>query len=143
MDTKKPAFRWLGFNGKPDKGATVSPKSSNFEQLKKREFGADITNQDFLKRSKIMSLVDDKPIKVQMKHEDPSAQRHFNQLQECQQQQQQPSSKGYVFGPFRPSLQDTEKKGLSSTQDVEAFASSYRPQYHNQGNLFYTTLLQQ
>eukprot|EP00268_Persea_americana_P011906 TRINITY_DN14990_c0_g1_i8.p1 TRINITY_DN14990_c0_g1~~TRINITY_DN14990_c0_g1_i8.p1 ORF type:complete len:225 (+),score=56.34 TRINITY_DN14990_c0_g1_i8:525-1199(+) len=133
-ETKKPAFRWLGFNGKPDDDATVSPKSSNFEQSKKREFGSDITNLEFTKRSRLISLVDDKPIKAQMKHEDPSSQRHLNQMLEHQhqQQQQQANSKGYVFGPFQPVLQDTEKKSLRSARDLEAFASSYRPQYHNQ-----------
>eukprot|EP00268_Persea_americana_P011901 TRINITY_DN14990_c0_g1_i10.p1 TRINITY_DN14990_c0_g1~~TRINITY_DN14990_c0_g1_i10.p1 ORF type:complete len:375 (+),score=102.30 TRINITY_DN14990_c0_g1_i10:294-1418(+) len=143
-ETKKPAFRWLGFNGKPDDDATVSPKSSNFEQSKKREFGSDITNLEFTKRSRLISLVDDKPIKAQMKHEDPSSQRHLNQMLEHQhqQQQQQANSKGYVFGPFQPVLQDTEKKSLRSARDLEAFASSYRPQYHNQGNIL-TTPLQQ
>ena len=59
-----------------------------------------------------------------------------------QQQQQQANSKGYVFGPFQPVLQDTEKKSLRSARDLEAFASSYRPQYHNQGNILTTTLQQ-
>ncbi|KAL3645341.1 E2F/DP winged-helix DNA-binding domain [Castilleja foliolosa] len=40
-ETRKPAFRWLGLNGKPQNGV---PNNSGSTESKKRVFGADITN---------------------------------------------------------------------------------------------------
>ncbi|XP_058081436.1 E2F transcription factor-like E2FE isoform X2 [Magnolia sinica] len=125
-DTRKPAFRWLGIEGKPNAAAAFSTKSLYSDQPKKREFGTEITNIDF-KRSKVISEVGEKHIRMQMKFEDPSAERNCIQMQEKQQ-----SSKGYVFGPFRPvGLQETEK-GKKRDQDWDSLAATFRPQYHNQ-----------
>ncbi|RWR78657.1 E2F transcription factor-like protein E2FE isoform X1 [Cinnamomum micranthum f. kanehirae] len=124
IETRRPAFRWLGYNGKPDNAATFSTRAPN-DQSKKRVFGSDVTNLDLVKRRPICTM-DEKPIRVQMKSKDPSAQKQSNQMQ-----QQQPSSKGYDFGPFRPVLQDREK-AMKSTQNCKAMASSHRPQYRNQ-----------
>ncbi|XP_077230961.1 E2F transcription factor-like E2FE isoform X2 [Tasmannia lanceolata] len=121
-ETRKPAFRWLGINGK-------SAKSPNTKQSNKREFGTDLTNTE-LKKSKVISLVDEKPTKTLAKCE---AKSDHNQSQ--QQQQQRQSSKGYVYGPFHPvSLLDAvdTEKGVKRVQNWEALASSFRPHYHNQ-----------
>lgn len=127
-ESRKPAFRWLGYRGKPVQDASYASMSPNPHQSKKREFGTDMTNMNSIKRSKLDSLIDDKPIKVRSRQgEEPSAQR------DCGQVQQKQSSNGYVFGPFRPvGLQRTERKDAKSIDDWEALASSYRPQYHNQ-----------
>lgn len=130
IETKRPAFRWLGFNGKRDNGETFSSKSPNVEQSQKREFGSDMTNLDFGKRSRLISAIDEKWIKVQMK---PSAHLQCNQMQ----QQHQPNSKGYDFGPFRPVLQDREKKAMKNSQNCETMFSSHHLQYRNQGNSLY------
>ena len=53
------------------------------------------------------------------------------------EQQGKHSSKGFVFGPFTPAKVaeggDSENKNVSRAQDLEDLASSYRPQYRNQG----------
>ncbi|XP_039113824.1 E2F transcription factor-like E2FF [Dioscorea cayenensis subsp. rotundata] len=126
--TKKPAFRWLGNQGKPDMGVTVAiPPCTS--QIKKRTFGSEITNLDF-KRSRSVSYVDKKPDNLQMRKED---------LKACNlaAQKQLQTSKGYVFGPFQPGGVTREggnesDMGRSKVQDWESLASSFRPQYHNQ-----------
>lgn len=99
-------------------------------QIKKRTFGSEITNLDF-KRSRSVSYVDKKPDNLQMRKED---------LKACNlaAQKQLQTSKGYVFGPFQPGGVTREggnesDMGRSKVQDWESLASSFRPQYHNQG----------
>ncbi|XP_072952821.1 E2F transcription factor-like E2FF isoform X2 [Typha angustifolia] len=130
LETRKPAFRWLGTKGKPkvDNGVTVAIPPSK-KQQNKRAFGTEITNMAF-KRSRLSSSVDKKPNKVQLRNDN---------LRECNltaQKQLQGTKGGYVFGPFRPV--ETKKvggdgeKGGEKFQDWESLASSFRPQYHNQ-----------
>ncbi|XP_019703649.1 E2F transcription factor-like E2FE isoform X2 [Elaeis guineensis] len=131
LETRKPAFRWLGTKGKPkaDTGVTVAIPPAT-KQWNKRAFGNDITNVDH-KRSKLNNPVDKKPSKACLRSDD---------LKECNltAQKQLQSSKGsYVFGPFRPAgvtkrNGDVEEKGGNKVQDWESLASSFRPQYHNQ-----------
>ncbi|XP_077211554.1 E2F transcription factor-like E2FE isoform X2 [Tasmannia lanceolata] len=122
-ETRKPAFRWLGINGK-SKHAISSSKSPNAKQPNKREFGTDITNTEF-KKSKV-SVDEEEPSKMQIKSK---AKSDHNQTE------QQQSSKGYVYGPFSPvsllDVVDTEK-GVKKVQDWETMASSFRLHYHNQ-----------
>lgn len=136
LETRKPAFRWLGTKGKPkeDNGVTIAiPPAPNTKQPNKRAFGTEITNVD-LKRSRLNSAVDKKPNKMQMRSDD---------LKQCNltaQTQLQDSKGGFVFGPFQPTV---AMKGGGDGQtsddkvrDWESLASSFRPQYHNQGLLF-------
>ncbi|XP_008793781.1 E2F transcription factor-like E2FE [Phoenix dactylifera] len=131
LDTRKPAFRWLGTKGKPkaDNDVTVTMPPST-KQWNKRAFGTDITNADY-KRSKLNPPVDKKLSKACLRIDD---------LKECNltaQKQLQNSQGGYVFGPFQPDgaskgSGDVEEKGGNKVQDWESLASSFRPQYHNQ-----------
>ncbi|XP_020111096.1 E2F transcription factor-like E2FE isoform X1 [Ananas comosus] len=132
LETRKPAFRWLGTKGKPkeDNGVTIAiPPAPNTKQPNKRAFGTEITNVD-LKRNRLNSAVDKKPNKMQMRSDD---------LKQCNltaQTQLQDSKGGFVFGPFQPTV---AMKGGGDGQtsddkvrDWESLASSFRPQYHNQ-----------
>ncbi|ONK59545.1 uncharacterized protein A4U43_C08F7570 [Asparagus officinalis] len=125
-ETRKPAFRWLGLNGK--RSAAIAVPSSP-KQGHKRAFGMDITNADLAKRSKSISYADKKPCKVYKKHDD---------LKECNLavQRQLQTSKGYVFGPFSPAVlpkreESIEERGKEA-YNWETMASSFRPDYHNQ-----------
>ncbi|RRT62625.1 hypothetical protein B296_00026018, partial [Ensete ventricosum] len=131
VEARKPAFRWLGTEGKPktDTGGTLAPPPT-VKPLNKRAFGTEITNVD-VKRSRLCCTVSKKPGKAQMRSDD---------LKECNltAQKQLNTKSGYVFGPFCPAGMtkvddDVEGKGGRSTQDWESLASSLRPQYHNQG----------
>ncbi|RWW27349.1 hypothetical protein BHE74_00039081 [Ensete ventricosum] len=131
VEARKPAFRWLGTEGKPktDTGGTLAPPPT-VKPLNKRAFGTEITNVD-VKRSRLCCTVSKKPGKAQMRSDD---------LKECNltAQKQLNTKSGYVFGPFCPAGMtkvddDVEGKGGRSTQDWEGLASSLRPQYHNQG----------
>ena len=136
-ETRKPAFRWLGLNGKRSE-VTV-------EQSNKRAFGMDVTNADLTKRSRLISLADKTSGKL----------RKSDDLKDCNltAQKQLQTSKGYVFGPFTPvglpkRDEISEEKGGKKFQSWEAFASSFHPEYHNQGLLsastrpnFYTSVL--
>lgn len=91
----------------------------------------DVTNRDLTKRSKSITFADKKPCKMQAKHDD---------LMECNQaaQKQLQTSKGYVFGPFTPvglskKDENNEEKGGKIIHNWETLASSFCPEYHNQG----------
>lgn len=132
-ETRKPAYRWLGSKGRSANDAVLCSSSPDPQQPKKRNFGTDITNIKFVKRSKLNSSVDKKPVKMEMKQDGSSAQRDCNQMQKQQQQ----CSKGYVFGPFQPTgCHDTGRKGVKRNQDQKSLTSSYHLEYHNQGNPF-------
>ncbi|CAA6670045.1 unnamed protein product [Spirodela intermedia] len=108
-ESRKPAFRWLGFNGKLQNAVTEAPGETS-RQLSRRTFGSDITNIDTKKK---------KPTAVQ---------RKSNVIKErnltVQRQLQTPPS--YVFGPFCPVRVDKKDK------DPETLTTSFHPHYHNQ-----------
>lgn len=109
-DTRKPAFRWLGLRGRSDNA--LAPHES-----RKRIFGADITNICF-KRNKVDSSVDGDKMQKQ-KVEDS---------QQC--------SRSYEFGPFAPvslPADGSSQNKMRQVHDWESLASTYSPQYHNQG----------
>ncbi|KAK1268270.1 E2F transcription factor-like E2FE [Acorus gramineus] len=155
-DTRKPAFRWLGFNGIPEKNTEVAmpakplgPNQFNRSDLSssgvvcarplspkqpmKRAFGTDITNNVSIKRSKPVSSVDSKPSKMKTK---------LDELTECNRTaERQLGSKGHVFGPFEPVkvIKQEENNGVDKRhQDWEKWAVSFQPRYQNQalGDLF-------
>ncbi|KAL5725305.1 E2F transcription factor-like E2FE [Ranunculus cassubicifolius] len=124
-DSRKPAFRWLGLEGRS------GHESSECMESKKRVFGADITNT-FNKRNR-MDYTDEE-IKMHIKCEDLTDSDTHNWLQ--QHQQSNSTAKGVDFGPFKPlnlpKVGDNGKNKVKKVQDWENLASSYRPQYQNQ-----------
>ncbi|KAF5202640.1 E2f transcription factor-like e2fe [Thalictrum thalictroides] len=131
-ETRKPAFRWLGLDG------TVGHEPLDPMESKKRVFGTDVTNTSY-KRNKIDFTSDanvDQKMKVHMKCEDLTDVDYPNWMPRKHQPSKQ-NPKGVVFGPFRPvelpKVGENEKKNVKKVQDWETLASSYRPQYHNQG----------
>ncbi|XP_020590776.1 E2F transcription factor-like E2FE isoform X2 [Phalaenopsis equestris] len=125
-DTRKPAFRWLGTKGKCVDGVTVAiPPFA--QKSGKRMFGTELTNVDF-KRTKLLSSVENKPIKTQVLSHD---------LKECNKavERQLQGSKSFVFGPFNPpktAKEEITDKKEDNISDFESFASSFRPSYHSQ-----------
>ncbi|KAL0318391.1 UNVERIFIED_CONTAM: E2F transcription factor-like E2FE [Sesamum angustifolium] len=123
-ETRKPAFRWLGLNGKSD---NVPADSLVLSESKKRMFGTDLTNTSG-KRFKVgedaaQVLKPHNPMRV--KHETK------NEVERTRS-----AVKSYQFGPFAPA--NVPKVGASQDErgkqvvDWESLASAYRPQYHNQ-----------
>ncbi|XP_073317962.1 E2F transcription factor-like E2FE [Primulina huaijiensis] len=123
--TRKPAFRWLGLNGKPDK---ENVDSLVLSESKKRVFGTDLTNAT-IKRFKVDGdashfLKPHIPIQIKQENLDNDVGRTKT------------GGKNYQFGPFAPA--NVHKVGTSQDEkekqviDWESLASTYRPQYHNQ-----------
>ncbi|XXG56173.1 hypothetical protein AAC387_Pa03g3658 [Persea americana] len=128
-ESRKPVYKWLGFKGRSVNDAVFSSRPPDPQPPKKRKFGTDITNIDFVKKSKLNSSVDVKPVKMQMNSDDSSAQRDCTHLRKQKQQ----GSKGCSFGPFQPTgSHDTGRKGVKRNQEWKSLPSSYQPEYHNQ-----------
>ncbi|XP_043706149.1 E2F transcription factor-like E2FE isoform X2 [Telopea speciosissima] len=134
-ESRKPAFRWLGFGGQPGNG---SAGSFDLKDSRKRVFGTEITNDNF-KRNKVNSLMDEKAnrnpnlqMQMQLNHDNMKNDMGRNQIE----QQPKQSSKGFVFGPFSPIVMpkvgEASENNVKRVQDWESLATSYRPQYHNQ-----------
>ncbi|RWR77557.1 E2F transcription factor-like protein E2FE isoform X5 [Cinnamomum micranthum f. kanehirae] len=127
--SRKPVYKWLGFKGRSVNDAVFSSRPPDPQPPKKRNFGTDITNIDFVKKSKLNSSVDEKPVKMQMNSDDSTAQRHCTHLRK--QKQQDP--KDCSFGPFQlTGSHDTGRKGLKRNQEWKSLPSSYHPEYLNQ-----------
>lgn len=124
-DTRKPAFRWLGLNGKPN---NRSADSVIISESKKRTFGTDLTNTSS-KRFK----VDDDMLHVLKPHSIVCV----KQESENEDERTRITGKSYQFGPFAPAnapkVGDSEGDKGNQAVDWESLASTYRPQYHNQG----------
>lgn len=129
-DTRKPAFRWLGCRGKAD---NVSVPNDS----RKRVFGTDVTNISF-KRNKVDSLFDgnskgDPKAQNQIKYGNLGDEVERRNLEHDSRQ----SSKNYQFGPFGPTsvakVGVPESNNVKRVYDWENLASTYRPQYQNEG----------
>ncbi|GAV80838.1 E2F_TDP domain-containing protein [Cephalotus follicularis] len=127
-ESRKPAFRWLGWQGKPENESTTSLDQ---KESKKRLFEADITNYS-LKRNQEDCAVDcivNRP--MHKRHKDLENDCNGNKSGEHLKQ----GPKGFVFGPFAPvsvtRIDDSENKNVKKFQDFESLASTYRPQCHN------------
>lgn len=123
-ETRKPAFRWMGLDGKPDNITIDSLISSD---SKKRIFGTDLTNAT-MKRLKVdegTSQVLKPQNQVRVKHEKENEDERIT------------AANSYQFGPFAPAnvpkVGDSHDGKGKQAVDWESLASSYRPQYHNQG----------
>ncbi|KAG6719851.1 hypothetical protein I3842_03G027800 [Carya illinoinensis] len=126
-ESRKPAFRWLGWKEKPKNGS-VTP--SDLNESKKRVFGSDITN-DISKRNRVESStnwINQTVIDVPMhtRHGDLGIVHDGIKLK----QRSKHSSKGIEFGPFAPvnvsGLKDPEGRRVIELQGN--LTSTYRPQ---------------
>ncbi|KAJ1696086.1 hypothetical protein LUZ63_004598 [Rhynchospora breviuscula] len=131
-ETRKPAFRWLGLEGRPnpETGAPV-PITTFAKQPRKRSFGTELTNVES-KRPNFNLLSDESKGRAAVLAAD---------LAECNrtaQQLIQGPKGGFVFGPFQPVAVKSEyvavQKGAEreKVSDWERMAAAFRPQYHNQ-----------
>uniref|UniRef100_A0ACD5YRG9 Uncharacterized protein n=1 Tax=Avena sativa TaxID=4498 RepID=A0ACD5YRG9_AVESA len=141
VDTRKPAFRWLGMGEKPkaENGVTVAISPAKKTLSNKRAFGTELSNID-INRSKLDSTIQKKAKLAQ------GGGDILNTYKVAVQGQLRQSNKsGFVYGPFHPSCarkqepDDSKNVGQrKSAQDWESLADSFRPQYQNQelGDLF-------
>lgn len=133
-DTRKPAFRWLGFRGRAEIGSASNDS-------RKRMFGSDLTNVTF-KRNKVEdeNLNGDLKVQKQMKCDSFADDVDRKNLEHDSKQ----SSKSYQFGPFAPSsvpkIGVPQDNSVARVEDWEHLASTYRPQYENQGIVSYSIL---
>ncbi|MBA0683380.1 hypothetical protein Goari_025044 [Gossypium aridum] len=133
-ESRKPAFRWLGWGAKLHNGSTTALE---LNESKKRTFGTEITNQN-LKRTKANSSIHRKlnqkettgmHIKLDSVEHDHKMQQHSKQC-----------SKGFAFGPFTPAAISSGNRNVRPIRDWESLASIYKPQYLNQGTFFSSLL---
>ncbi|XP_010426284.1 PREDICTED: E2F transcription factor-like E2FE [Camelina sativa] len=127
LDSRKPAFKWLGYNGEPT--FTLSSDLLQMES-RKRAFGTDLTNVN-VKRSKSSSssqeIATERRLKMK-KHTTPES--SYNKSFDVY------GSRGYQFGPFAPgtgtyptaALEDNSRRAF----DVENLVSDHHPSYQNQ-----------
>nr|VDC75964.1 unnamed protein product [Brassica rapa] len=128
LDSRKPAFKWLGYNGEPT--FTLSSDLMMQAESKKRVFGTDLSNVS-VKRSKTHDSATERSLK--MKHH-AIAESSYNRIFDAHESRH--GSRGYEFGPFAPAtgtyptapLEDSSKRAF----DVENLVSDYRPSYQNQ-----------
>ncbi|CAN6448523.1 unnamed protein product [Victoria cruziana] len=140
--TRKPAFRWLGVDGK-SKNPPPTFSDIRKEDIKKREFGTELcANTDIdAKRRKLFSGFHTlKPKKENMANLDVKDDKACKQLQPQQHrekyehQKENVPSKGFVYGPFSPVCvaQKNAESSSKGAQDWDTLAASFLPQYKNQ-----------
>ncbi|KAF8106653.1 hypothetical protein N665_0136s0025 [Sinapis alba] len=123
LDSRKPAFKWLGYNGEPT--FTLSSDLMQAES-KKRVFGTDLSNVS-VKRSKTHDNATERTLKMK---QHAIAESSYNRIFDAHE------SRGYEFGPFAPAtgtyptapLENNSKRAF----DVENLVSDYRPSCQNQ-----------
>lgn len=128
-NTRKPAFRWLGYEGrKHERSATEPDLLLDSKPGAKRVFGTDVTNTDFTK-CRLLSSSDEEqqPIKVAVNQE--------MQNKDIQMLRQK-APKASDYGPFWPPTL-VEGSGAMTTRkpacNWENVASNFQPRYHNRG----------
>lgn len=138
-ETRKPAFRWLGLEGK---SSDMSENNLGCNQSKKRVFGTELTNTP-IKRCKLVPLMDggaaETKLQAQIKCESLDCEASRQNLDPGSRT----SAKGYQFGPFAPVTVPKDGEAHESghrsklLSDCESLASTYHPQYHNQGDIHF------
>ncbi|KAK8586896.1 hypothetical protein V6N13_085913 [Hibiscus sabdariffa] len=125
-ESRKPAFRWLGWGAKLHNGSTTALE---LNESKKRMFGTEITNHG-LKRMKTSSSVHQKL------NQKENMAMHIKldsvEYEHKMEPQSKPCSKGFAFGPFTPTAISSGNKNERPSRDWESLASTYKPQYLNQ-----------
>uniref|UniRef100_A0A2P2K4P8 E2F/DP family winged-helix DNA-binding domain-containing protein n=1 Tax=Rhizophora mucronata TaxID=61149 RepID=A0A2P2K4P8_RHIMU len=131
-ESRKPAYRWLGWTGKPNNGSVTT---SDLQVPKKRIFGTDITNTKRKRADPLVGLKSNQKenVPVGIKHNDLENDGSVDKLK----QHSRHSSAGFVYGPFTPRSEATvhDSAGHNSIQDLKTLASTYYPRYQNQGIL--------
>ncbi|OMO77564.1 hypothetical protein CCACVL1_14969 [Corchorus capsularis] len=123
LDTRKPAFRWLGYGENSEKRSAAAVA---LDESRKRAFGTDLTNI-CSKRNKGDTCND---VNRCMKMQKQINVENRSSLEDSQQ-----GPKSYQFGPFAPvNLANigNSANNVKRIHDWERLASTYRPQYHNQ-----------
>lgn len=135
-DSRKPAFRWLGLQGKTWSESVDSGHNSNINESRKRMFGSDITNINF-KRNKVDLFMKgdiNQNSKMQNKLERDTWRPQQDKSNLKQNEKQTPRS--YQFGPFAPAFVPkagaSENSVLKKVHDWDSLATAHRPQYQNQ-----------
>ncbi|OMO73560.1 hypothetical protein COLO4_27010 [Corchorus olitorius] len=133
IDTRKPAFRWLGYGENSEKRAAAALA---LDESRKRAFGTDVTNM-CSKRNKGDQICNDAnrcmKMQRQIKVENMVTVAVADRSSCLEDSKQGPKS--YQFGPFAPvnlaNISNSENN-VKRVHDWESLASTYRPQYHNQ-----------
>ncbi|KAF9591973.1 hypothetical protein IFM89_010472 [Coptis chinensis] len=133
-ENRKLSFIWLGVNRKH-----VHELSEPIDS-KKRVFEFDITNTSYKMTIIYLAIVEKTNQKMKMrteiKCEESTDDENHNWMQHDHRNSKN-NSKAIMFGPFKPlelpKVVNNEKKNLRKVQDWESLASSYCPQYQNQG----------
>lgn len=131
IDTRKPAFRWLGFGDKADNNSSAQ---SVPVESRKRAFGMDLTNTD-LKRSKVDSLMGfSKDFEKQKQRKQETCTHEVDNTLLDKDSNDNPKS--YQFGPFAPvtlAQSGPTNNNQRRVRDWDNITSNYYPQYQNQG----------
>lgn len=131
IETRKPAFKWLGLNGKQSEVTIAVPSKIN--QNNKRSFGMDVTNMDLSKRRKLMAVDDKKYMETQSNKEDAKAHNATTVQKKLE-------TEDYCFGPFTPvvaskkedTCEEQSEKAAHIDDAWQDLATNFRPDYHNQ-----------
>lgn len=141
-DTRKPAFRWLGIKGKSE----ICADPMALHVSKKRAFGTELTNT-MIKRSKVITKLDGdlgQASKAQFQPQIKCEPMEDEVPRSKFQVDAKTGVKSYQFGPFAPvnvsTLGVSEDNKAKSSHNWESLATTYRPQYHNQGTELHTSL---
>ncbi|KAE8668612.1 E2F transcription factor-like E2FF [Hibiscus syriacus] len=125
-ESRKPAFRWLGWGAKHHNG---SKTALELNESKKRTFGTEITNHG-LKRTKTNTSVHRKL--NQKEHMAMHIKLDSVEYEHKMEHHSEACSKGFAFGPFTPAAVSSGNKNVRAIRDWESLASTYKPQYLNQ-----------
>ncbi|XP_010546013.1 PREDICTED: E2F transcription factor-like E2FE [Tarenaya hassleriana] len=132
-ETRKPAFKWLGYSGEP-----VHVPSNNFKQneTRKRVFGTDLTNVGVKKNKTASFALENTSEKMlQMSKQTVSKKSSFTKTSKVQESSIY-GARSYQFGPFAPASATSHSFALDnnskSVTELENLVSVHRPCYHNQ-----------
>ncbi|CAJ1943950.1 unnamed protein product [Sphenostylis stenocarpa] len=131
-DTRKPAFRWLGPEGKT---WNESIHKSSLYDSRKRAFGSDITNISF-ERNKVELFtngdLNSNLKKPRMENDSGLGRTDENNSKQGTKQ----TSKSYQFGPFAPvcvpKIGASGNNIVKQVHDWDSLATAHSPQYQNE-----------
>lgn len=133
-ESRKPAFRWLGWKGETENG---SDTAMDLNPSRKRLFGTDITNHSS-KSNKVDSSTNRKSNQkvIEPIHKrDGGSEVVHDGIKVDQHSRYSTKPRGIVFGPFAPvnmsslKAQEAERKRVTEVQ--ETLGSGSPPHYHD------------
>ncbi|KAK3035786.1 hypothetical protein RJ639_034602 [Escallonia herrerae] len=131
-ETRKSGFRWLGMSGRSQSGPANTLAT---DETKKRTFGTDLTNTSF-KRSKLASPYGAMPYQVVKPQSQMQVKCEIFE-EGVDRSNLDQKVKNHQFGPFAPlnvpKVGAAEHNKVKQVHDWESLASTFCPQYHNQG----------